>query len=105
MSTMHASLRVRGCAITFVTIAAILFSVPASAQTLYGTLVGNVTDETGLAVPGATVKVTHTETGQTREGHDERDGRLQLSQHSHRHVSGGRRRSPASSPPARAASA
>jgi hypothetical protein len=68
MSTMHASLRVRGCAIAFVAIAAILFSIPASAQTLYGTLVGNVTDETGLAVPGATVKVTHTETGQTREG-------------------------------------
>src|SRR4029453_8816569 len=40
---------------------------PASAQTLYGTLLGNVTDETGLAVPGATVKITHTETTQTRE--------------------------------------
>ena len=51
MSTMHASLRVRSCAIA---IAAILFSLPASAQTLYGTLVGNVTDETGLSVPGAT---------------------------------------------------
>ena len=34
---------------------------------LYGTLVGNVTDETGLAVPGATVKITHTETSQSRE--------------------------------------
>jgi hypothetical protein len=40
---------------------------PARAQTLYGTLVGNVTDETGLAVPGATVTITHTETNQTRE--------------------------------------
>ena len=39
--------------------AALLWSIPASAQTLYGTLVGNVTDETGLAVPGATVKITH----------------------------------------------
>ena len=67
MSTMHASLKVRSCAITLATIAAILFSLPAVAQTLYGTLVGNVTDETGLAVPGATVKVTHAETGQTRE--------------------------------------
>ena len=46
---------------------ALLLSGPASAQTLYGTLVGNVTDETGLAVPGATVKITHTETNQTRE--------------------------------------
>jgi len=42
--------------------------VPAAAQTLYGSLVGNVTDETGLAVPGATVKITHAETSQTREG-------------------------------------
>ena len=32
---------------------------PVSAQTLYGTLLGNVTDDTGLAVPGATVKITH----------------------------------------------
>ena len=46
---------------------ALLLSVPASAQTLYGTLVGNVIDETGLAVPGATVKITHAETSQTRE--------------------------------------
>ena len=47
--------------------AALLWSIPASAQTLYGTLVGNVTDETGLAVPGATVKITHAETSQSRE--------------------------------------
>ena len=38
-----------------------------SAQTLYGTLLGNVTDDTGLAVPGATVKITHVETSQSRE--------------------------------------
>jgi len=43
-------------------------AMPAAAQTLYGSLVGNVTDETGLAVPGATVKITHAETSQTREG-------------------------------------
>ncbi len=46
---------------------ALLLSGPASAQTLYGTIVGNVIDETGLAVPGATVKITHSETSQTRE--------------------------------------
>ena len=51
----------------FLLVFALLWSVPASAQTLYGTLVGNVVDETGLAVPGATVKITHTETNQTRE--------------------------------------
>src|SRR5688572_31374940 len=48
--------------------AALLLAAPASAQTLYGNLLGNVTDDTGLAVPGATVKITHTETSQTREG-------------------------------------
>jgi hypothetical protein len=48
-------------------ICALTVSVPLSAQTLYGTLLGNVTDDTGLAVPGATVKITHIETTQTRE--------------------------------------
>ena len=51
----------------FLLAAALLWSIPVSAQTLYGTLVGNVIDETGLAVPGATVKITHAETSQTRE--------------------------------------
>ncbi len=34
----------------------------AGAQALYGSLVGNVTDETGAALPGATVTVTQRET-------------------------------------------
>jgi len=34
-------------------VSALGLSSPASAQTLYGTLLGNVTDDTGLAVPGA----------------------------------------------------
>ena len=54
-------------AFDLVAAAAILFSLPVSAQTLYGTLVGNVTDESSLAVPGATVRITHAETNQTRE--------------------------------------
>ena len=39
-----------------------------TAQVLYGSLVGNVTDETGAAIPGATVTITHRETGASREG-------------------------------------
>jgi len=37
------------------------------AQVLYGSIVGTVTDSSGLAVPGATVKVTQTETNQVRD--------------------------------------
>ena len=37
------------------------------AQALYGSLVGNVVDETGAVVPGATVTITQKETNQTRE--------------------------------------
>jgi carboxypeptidase family protein/TonB-dependent receptor-like protein len=42
-------------------------SVKLDAQALYGSLVGNVVDETGAIVPGATVTITQKETNQTRE--------------------------------------
>lgn len=45
----------------------ILAPVPVQAQALYGSLVGNVVDETGAVVPGATVAITQKETNQTRE--------------------------------------
>jgi hypothetical protein len=45
----------------------ILAPVNASAQALYGSLVGNVVDESGAVVPGATVAITQKETNQTRE--------------------------------------
>ena len=71
-------------------LAALIVSRPAAAQTLYGALVGNVTDETALAVPGATVKITHAETNQTPGSDDELDRRVQLPEHPDRHVSGRR---------------
>jgi hypothetical protein len=37
------------------------------AQVLYGSIVGNVTDNTGAALPGATVTITHAQTGTARE--------------------------------------
>ena len=40
---------------------------PADAQILYGTLVGNVTDSSGAAVPGATVTLINTDTNLARE--------------------------------------
>ncbi len=40
---------------------------PVKAQVLYGSIVGNVTDSSGAAVPGASVKLTQTETNLARE--------------------------------------
>jgi len=42
-------------------------SEPASAQILYGGLVGNVTDSSAGAIPGAKVTINHVATGTTRE--------------------------------------
>src|SRR5438552_1458045 len=49
--------------------AILLIVLPASApaQVLYGSIVGTVSDSTGLSVPGATVKITQNETNQSRE--------------------------------------
>ena len=44
-----------------------LFSAPLLAQTLYGTLVGNITDPGGLPLQGATVRAEHSGTGLARE--------------------------------------
>lgn len=53
-------------AAVFCALLATQLSPPANAQVLYGSIVGNVTDQTGAAVPDATVTVTHRETGATR---------------------------------------
>jgi Carboxypeptidase regulatory-like domain/TonB dependent receptor len=47
----------------------VLIARPATlgAQVLYGSLVGNVTDEIGGAMPGATVVIVHNETGASHE--------------------------------------
>jgi hypothetical protein len=38
----------------------------ANAQVAFGSMVGNVTDSSGAAIPGATVKITHTQTNDSR---------------------------------------
>ncbi len=47
----------------------------ATAQVLYGSIVGNVTDETRGALPGATVTITSDETGATRDVVSDANGR------------------------------
>src|SRR5215510_12128549 len=46
----------------------------ARAQVLYGSLVGNVTDQNGAVVPGATVTITNKGTNQVREATSGSDG-------------------------------
>jgi len=50
-----------------------------NAQVLYGSLVGNVTDQSGAAVPGATVKVTQAQTDFTRSVVTDQSGGYSLS--------------------------
>jgi len=56
---------------TFAAVVAVLalsvLATSARAQVLYGSIVGTVTDSADLAVPGATVTITHVETNQSRD--------------------------------------
>ena len=45
----------------------LVLSQAATAQVLYGSIVGNVTDESNASVPRATVKIVHLESNQVRE--------------------------------------
>ncbi|MGH9661424.1 MAG: carboxypeptidase-like regulatory domain-containing protein, partial [Bryobacteraceae bacterium] len=51
---------------------------PAPAQVLYGSLVGTVTDPSGAVVPRATITITNTATGLTREAVGDEGGRFAL---------------------------
>src|SRR5687767_11282648 len=59
---LHKTLRV----LTIVACVGAFIAAPAAAQSITGTILGNVTDADGLALPGATVTATNTETGATR---------------------------------------
>ena len=52
---------------------------PVAGQVLYGSLVGNITDGTGSALPGATVTVTNTETGASHEAVSDGNGSYRFS--------------------------
>jgi hypothetical protein len=54
-------------------------SQPATAQVLFGSLVGNVTDASGAAVPGAAVKITEQGTNVSRTGMTNESGSYTIS--------------------------
>lgn len=58
----------RPLAVCVAIVAASLAAIPVHAQVLYGSIVGNVTDDQGAIVPGATVTVTNKGTNLTRDG-------------------------------------
>lgn len=74
MQTTH-----RTSAIVAGILALIVLSTPAAAQVLYGSIVGNVADPSGGSIPGATVKVTQTDTNETREVLTNESGNYTLS--------------------------
>src|SRR5258708_7527714 len=53
---------------------ACLFSGTALAQTLYGTLIGNVTDQSGAAVVGAKIEAVNVATGVTTQAISDNSG-------------------------------
>ncbi len=57
----------------------LLLAVPATAQTINGSISGTVTDANGAAVAGATVTATNTENGQTRDTTTDSEGLFRLS--------------------------
>jgi hypothetical protein len=64
--------------VIFVLVALLTLAPAASAQVLYGSVVGNVSDGSGAAVPDATVTLTQTSTGLTRQGHTNETGQFQF---------------------------
>jgi hypothetical protein len=53
--------------------------VPASAQVFYGSIVGAVTDPSGAAIPNASITITNTNTGQSRDVKTDSGGRYTIS--------------------------
>src|SRR5208282_1950469 len=58
----------RLAALVFATVAMLAVPFASNAQTLYGSLTGNVTDASGAGVPGAKVAVVGVDTGIGKQG-------------------------------------
>ncbi len=66
----------RNCSILLITIALLALAVPASAQTITGSISGAVADSTGGMIPSATVTLVSDKTGQTRTAATNGEGRF-----------------------------
>src|ERR1700719_3613211 len=73
------SLTSKLCTFLLGALAALIPICQLDSQVLYSSIVGNVTDATGAAVPGATVKITHIATNDTREATTNDEGIYTLS--------------------------
>ncbi|HEX8027698.1 MAG TPA: carboxypeptidase-like regulatory domain-containing protein, partial [Vicinamibacterales bacterium] len=75
-------IRLPWCRATHVVAATIIIlapaAAPAHAQVLYGSIVGNITDAQGAALPGATITATNNQTNQTRDVAASSDGTYSL---------------------------
>ena len=66
----------RNCSILLITIVLLAFAVPATAQTITGSISGAVADSTGGMIPSATVTLVSDKTGQTRTAATNGEGRF-----------------------------
>ena len=62
----------------FVLLSGLVLLTPVQAQVLYGTVVGDVTDQSGAVVPNAAVTITNTATGVTRDSKTDDGGRYSI---------------------------
>src|SRR6266550_1754150 len=66
----------RGCIVSL--LLAVLAAPPAAGQTFFGSIVGNVTDDSGASVPGAKVVLTNTGTNEARAVESGQSGNYQF---------------------------
>jgi hypothetical protein len=73
------NLRLPGWGVIAFTLLLALYPRPATAQVLFGSVVGNVTDASGAAVPGASVRITEGQTNETRAAETNEAGNFTVS--------------------------
>ena len=77
---MVRNIQARFLSVSLAAMAMLASSAPnLNAQTLFGSMVGNVTDATGAAVPGAQVKITQTGTNEVRTASSNEAGNYTIS--------------------------